>query len=59
VILINERSGAATSTWTIVDNLGMFAWALGFFFEVVSDMQKMAFKFDESNKGRFITTGLW
>jgi steroid 5-alpha reductase family enzyme len=39
--------------------LGIAVWAAGFLIEAVSDHQKRAFRRDPSNKGRFITTGLW
>jgi len=55
--------GAITST--VRQPLGWFAiaglvvWFIGFFFEVLSDAQKNAFKADPGNKGGFISTGLW
>jgi len=55
--------GAITST--VRQPLGWFAiaglvvWFIGFFFEVLSDAQKNAFKADPGNKGEFISTGLW
>lgn len=39
--------------------IGVFVWLIGFYFEVVSDSQKMKFKMNESNNGKFITSGLW
>ncbi|NND84825.1 MAG: DUF1295 domain-containing protein [Acidimicrobiia bacterium] len=39
--------------------VGIAVWVLGFGIEVVSDRQKSAFRADPSNKGKFITTGLW
>ena len=38
---------------------GVIIWIIGFAIEVVADAQKSAFKADASNKGQFITTGLW
>mmetsp|Transcript_11722 Transcript_11722/g.37175 ORF Transcript_11722/g.37175 Transcript_11722/m.37175 type:complete len:332 (-) Transcript_11722:661-1656(-) len=38
---------------------GMVVWLVGFGSEAVADAQKKAFRRDSSNKGRFITTGLW
>ncbi|MEM9776058.1 MAG: DUF1295 domain-containing protein [Chloroflexota bacterium] len=55
--------GAVTSVnkadfgvWGII---GLIVWILGFGFEVVADSQKNQFRADPSNKGKFITTGLW
>lgn len=39
--------------------VGIALWAAGFAIEVVADRQKRAFRRDEANEGRFITTGLW
>lgn len=39
--------------------LGLAIWMVGFVIEVVADEQKRRFKADESNSGRFISTGLW
>ena len=55
--------GAITSTvrqplgWFAV--AGLIVWFIGFFFEVLSDAQKNAFKADPDNKGKFIQSGLW
>lgn len=43
--------------WT--DVIGILAWGLGFLIETVADFQKLAFKSDPGNKGKFIQTGLW
>ncbi|MEM8861671.1 MAG: DUF1295 domain-containing protein [Chloroflexota bacterium] len=42
--------------WGII---GLIVWILGFGFEVVADNQKNQFRADPSNKGKFITSGLW
>lgn len=39
--------------------IGLVVWAVGFFFEVLSDAQKSAFKAQPENKGQFIRSGLW
>jgi len=39
--------------------LGFVIWALGFFFELVSDAQKSRFTSNPANKGKFIHEGLW
>ena len=38
---------------------GVVVWAAGFAIEVIADQQKAAFKSDPTNKGRFISNGLW
>ena len=55
--------GAITSTnqkplgWIAL--VGFVVWAVGFFFELLADVQKSAFKANPENKGKFIQTGLW
>ena len=39
--------------------LGSLFWVIGFLIEVISDHQKKVFRRNESNKGKFIKTGLW
>ena len=39
--------------------LGLLVWLIGFGIEVTADSQKNKFKTDLTNKGRFISTGLW
>ena len=36
---------------------GILVWVFGFLFEIVADYQKS--NFNKSNKGKFISTGLW
>ncbi|PKN41070.1 MAG: steroid 5-alpha reductase [Deltaproteobacteria bacterium HGW-Deltaproteobacteria-18] len=43
--------------WT--DLLGVFLFAVGFFFEAVGDWQLTRFKRSPAAKGRIMTTGLW
>lgn len=43
--------------WLMI--IGLLVWALGFFFELVSDVQKSQFKANPDNKGKFIQDGLW
>lgn len=44
------------SGWTAA---GLFLWGLGFAVEVTADRQKLAFRADAVNRGRFIQGGLW
>jgi len=39
--------------------LGFLVWAFGYFFELIADAQKNAFRGDPANKDAFISTGLW
>lgn len=39
--------------------VGLAVWVIGFLFEAISDQQKKAFKNDPTNKGKFISSGLW
>lgn len=40
-------------------SIGALMWAAGFVIEVVADQQKLRFRTDAANEGRFISTGLW
>jgi steroid 5-alpha reductase family enzyme len=39
--------------------LGTAVWIAGFATEAIADRQKVVFRADPANRGRFITTGLW
>lgn len=39
--------------------VGLLVWALGYFIELVADVQKSAFRANPDNKDAFIRTGLW
>jgi steroid 5-alpha reductase family enzyme len=39
--------------------VGFIVWVFGYFFELLSDAQKSAFKADPENEGKFIKSGLW
>jgi len=56
VMLVNTSPQPPTGLW---DVLGWSLWCSGFLLEAVADGQKFAFRGDPSNRGRFITTGLW
>lgn len=38
---------------------GIIIWLIGFYFEVVGDLQLERFKKEPANKGKLLTTGLW
>ncbi|CAJ1372838.1 unnamed protein product [Effrenium voratum] len=56
VLVVNTVGQPALGVW---DLLGWSLWCLGFLVEAVADGQKFAFRGTSSNKGKFITTGLW
>ena len=39
--------------------IGFLVWVFGYFFELIADSQKNAFRGDPENKNKFIRTGLW
>jgi len=41
------------------DYIGWAIWGVGFFFEVVADLQKSIFRSNTENQGKFIDSGLW
>ncbi|MFL2763315.1 MAG: DUF1295 domain-containing protein [Dehalococcoidia bacterium] len=41
------------------DYIGIITWIFGLFIEVLADKQKSDFKNNNSNKNKFISTGLW
>ncbi|XP_053313725.1 uncharacterized protein LOC128475277 [Spea bombifrons] len=43
----------------LVDYLGWSLWTIGFVTQAVADQQKLSFKSDPDNAGKFIQSGLW
>ena len=56
VLLINKSGGA---TFGLLDTFGLVVWIMGFYFEVVGDMQLAKFIKDPMNKGKIMQSGLW
>ncbi len=56
---VAAMSIASSAAIGFVDVVGLSAWSLGFIIEAVADTQKRQFRSIESNRDRFITTGLW
>ena len=56
-LILNTSTKDEKLTWK--DYLGWIIWLTGFFFEAVADRQKSQFRTDPSNKGRWISSGLW
>jgi steroid 5-alpha reductase family enzyme len=56
---VSPLAAAASSTlrWTDVAGLGL--WLTGMVTEAVADQQKLRFKLDPANKGKFVDSGLW
>jgi steroid 5-alpha reductase family enzyme len=58
-------AGLAAMTSADREDIGVFAivgaalWAVGFAIEVTADRQKSAFRADDANADRFISSGLW
>jgi len=57
LFLLNSSPTNPTLRWT--DVIGVTIWTIGFLVETIADFQKLAFKSDPSNRGKFIDTGLW
>lgn len=64
VLLLNAAPPAAVAAasatrlvWT--DVAGLALWLCGFLTEAAADAQKLAFKLDAGNAGKFVDTGLW
>jgi len=57
-LLLAQRPAAA-SGWGWLVPAGLLLWAIGFFFESVSDWQLLAFTRDPANRGRVLQRGLW
>lgn len=64
-VLLTSACALAIVTGAEREPFGAFAlvgaavWIIGFGFEVIADRQKSAFRCDPSNRGGFITTGVW
>jgi steroid 5-alpha reductase family enzyme len=56
LILNNRKTQAAVG---MLDYIGWGLWVIGFLIEALADAQKNAFRAQEANKDKFITTGLW
>lgn len=57
IAMSSEASSRAPIGWLAI--IGIVFWVIGVTFEITADLQKSAFKADQSNKGTFIRTGLW
>jgi steroid 5-alpha reductase family enzyme len=57
-LLVAQRS-AKPAHLILFDFLGVAVWGIGFFFEVVGDLQLARFKADPANKGKVMQSGVW
>lgn len=51
-----SQTGEGLKPWQF---LGVFIWIVGFYFEVVGDLQLEKFKKNKQNSGKLLTEGLW
>lgn len=56
VIFINR---SVSGGFGILEIVGLFVWAIGFYFESVGDSQLKKFISDPANKGKLMDKGLW
>lgn len=59
VSLVQQVGMAATGPLTWIAWVGVAAWLIGMFFEVVGDAQLAAFKADPERRGTILDTGMW
>jgi len=59
VLLLLNSKQAASVPLTFLDFAGVGLWLFGMVFEILADKQKLAFKQDPANDGKFISSGLW
>merc|ERR1712216_21330 len=57
--IANSKEEDDTKKLGMRDYAGWALWLSGFWFQVLADRQKRAFRADPANHGKFITTGLW
>lgn len=57
--LLAAQHGAAPARITFLDDLGLFVWVIGFYFEAVGDFQLARFKADPANRGKVMDRGVW
>ena len=54
-----KQTSALNDSLTILQVLGLAVWAVGMFYETVSDLQLGRFKRNLNNQGQVLNTGLW
>jgi steroid 5-alpha reductase family enzyme len=58
-VLLTLQHGVRGLPPAPLDVAGLLLWVMGYLMEVAADYQKTQFRRDESNKGKFIQSGLW
>lgn len=53
------QTGRDAFSWAWTDVVGLFLFAVGFYFEAVGDWQLARFKADPANHGQVLDSGLW
>ena len=56
-VTVSNTMGAKNTVFWIIP--GLIIWLIGFFFEVIGDLQLKRFKDDKTNKGKIMQQGLW
>lgn len=59
LIVMTSKHKSSLESVALSNVLGVVIWALGLITETIADRQKSSFNAIPSNKGRFITSGLW
>ncbi len=59
VMLAASQALVRTADLRITALIGLFIWLAGLKIETLADLQKLAFRGQPANKGRWITSGLW
>ena len=57
LLLLNSSAANPGLKW--MDVIGVLFWVHGFLIETIADFQKLGFKSNPANKGKFINVGLW
>jgi steroid 5-alpha reductase family enzyme len=57
--LIHTQATATPTRIGVLEDVGIFIWAIGFFFETLGDLQLEKFKKNPANKGKLLDYGVW
>lgn len=58
-VLLLQSAGHNGRGLGVLEAAGFTLWLAGFMLETVADIQKLAFKLNPANRGRFIDEGVW
>lgn len=59
VIMTDDPDISFSGSLLWLEIIGLIVWAIGLITETTADCQKYSWSSDPSNKGKFITVGLW